>query len=889
MPGIAHGAQDRPPGTVTWTPNKDEQADLDAIDTKLQRMRDHITVDPYVITIPQDVEPRYHHHYESQAKQWLYSTPFEDGEHEATQYLTFHYHEPGKEMYMLHNSRPISESSGSQDKPRPSMRTNISNTGPKKKISFSAYKKGKQNGDAVTPELDAQKSVDAAGKQPAVKGPVERVKAETQETLAAVADENEEEQKMQRERSPEHGDLKRKRMEQSEAGRPESRAQHGEAEPSLKKLKVEAQSVETDTPRHQKSTTARSQNKLLNGTRMGESELPPRLSPPRLSPGLPDKLSPLHTAHTTTVLGASAGPADAREQLPARLSLSFPDNITKALEAYNNIRPSSKTSSSNLPTPSTIVKDKNGKLTPLKKTEGITKHKSPIPRNGFRASPSSPAVRSELEAKAAAVASTQRAEIFEHSQDDEIAVAKVPKAKGANKADVEASALVKIAQMPEDLEKSASLVIRLKYGRHRKENVLRILKMRSKPDKSMLLSPSTSEEPKVSTKSIEKPDEERKDESAKLKGVAQKVGPVKKDKKEVAGETPARKPEKTVPKQSGKRPIKLAENPTSPPKRKSDDDRQGPSAKRRKFEAADAHKEPSTPGPREMDSPIVPKSGQLNTPGTRRDFLSHSMKRELSQDSNSTHTPPAAANTPIVNGSTSTSGITRPPSSQPSSKSHRLNAFELEQKRLEDLGRQLKHSATAHLNHSQTGLDQKLAAVKAVESLLCYLLAFACVDEGNACADPKRPPMYRVWCSLNAFYAFVKHTTSAFTPLSGLVCALGIVINARILEISTLVSDPPKQEVLVDTALLLTRAVAGLEEKLDLDTLQETFPRSWKGRTKKIPPNDDKLDPAKLLSGPYKLPIGVATTPVRAARAGHAMLREWMAKEKIDYTLKLKL
>ena len=877
MPGIAHEAQDKPPTTATWMPNKDEQADLDAIDTKLQRMRDHITADPYVMTIPQDVEPRYHHHYEAQAKQWLYSTPFEEGEHEATQYLTFHYHESGKEMYMLHSSRPIREPSRNQDKPRLSTGTSTPNPGPKKKISFSAYKKGKQNGEAATPERDPLKSADAPAKQPAVKGPIERVKAETQEMLAAVAEESEEEQKVQKEKSPEHGDLKRKRPERSAVG------MAGLSEPSLKKQKMESKVVKDDTARHQKDTAALSQSKMPNGHVLAESDLPPRLSPsmpPRFSPELPDKLSPLHNAHASM-----DGSIELPEKLPPRLSPALPENIIKALEARNSLRPSSQ--ASNPPTPSTIFKDKNGKLTPMKKAEGITKHKSPAPRNGFRTSSSSPAVRSEVESKAAAT-SAPRVETPEHSQDDEIVVAKAPKAKNVEKSDLPGTPVsIKKVKKAEDLDKP-TLVVRLKYGRSRRENVLRILKMRSKPHKSMLLSTSTSDEPRASTKVVDKRDEERKDDSAKLKGVAQKVGPVKKDKREAVGETIAGKPEKTVPRQSEKRPVKPPENPTSPPKRKPEDDRQGPSTKRRKFEASDAHKEPSTPAPREMDSPMVPKSGQQSTPGTRSNFLSQAMKRELSQDSSVTQTPPAAANTPSVNGNVQTNGITRPPSSQPSSKTPKQNAFEVEQKRFEDLGRSLKHSATAHLNHvPQTGLDQKLAAIKAAESLLCYLLAFACADEANAHADPKRAPVYRNWCSLNGFYQFVKHTSAAFSPISGLVCALGVVFHARVLEISTIVSDPPKQETLIDTALLLRKAVTGLEDKLDIDTLQEVFPRTWKERTKKLP-LEDKLEPNKL-AGPYKLPIGYATSPVRAARAGHAMLREWMDREKIDYQLKLKL
>ncbi|KAF2216282.1 hypothetical protein CERZMDRAFT_93577 [Cercospora zeae-maydis SCOH1-5] len=846
-----------------WTPNREEQADLDAIDVELQRIREHITIDPYVMTIPQDVEPRYHHHYEAQAKQWLYSTPFSEGEHEATQYLTFHYHEPGKGMYMLHNSRPIGEPSanGHRDKPRPGTGANTPNGGVKKTISFSAYKKGKQTGDTSTPERGTATSEDAPAKPPAVKGPVERVKAETQEMLAAVAEETEDIQKMQKEKSPGQGDLKRKRDQRDEASGQAEKKPEGEQAPRNKKQKVEALPRAGAGSQDSQPPKVPTENKLVNGDKHeAESGLPPRLSPgmpPRLSPGLPAKLSPLHSNSTAapSITQIQSDTVKVPEKLPSRLSPSIPENIAEALKA----RLSSK-----IAPLSTIRKDKESKLTPLKKSDGITKHKSPVPRVGHRASSLSPPAPSDGDVKVATADSRPRDKSPALSQDDEIVVAKGPKAKGSEKV--------------ETVEKPR-LIVRLKFRRARRDDIHRILKMRSKPDKSMLApTPSTAELAAVTKAADQRPDD-RNEEAAKVKGVAQKVGPAKKKERVPVEEAPEKQPEKTAPKQSEKRPAS--------PKRKADDEKQASAAKRKKLEPSEARKEPSTPAQRDMDSPAAPRSGQHNTPGTRKDLLSQTMRREQSQDSNVTQTPPATSSTPSVAGTLQTNGLSRPPSSQPSSKTPRQNAFEVERKRLETLGRELKHAATAHLTHSQTSVDQKLAAVKSVESFLCYLLAFTCADEAAAAADPRQVPPYRLWRSLNGLYAFVKRTTDAYLPLSGLTHSLGVVFNAHILGITAVVADPPSQQTLVDVALLLQRAVAGADEKLDIDALQDYFPRCWKDRTKKMPAND-KLDPAKL-GGQYKLPLGPAATPVRAARAGHAMLREWMDREKIGYSLKLKL
>ncbi|KAF7195638.1 hypothetical protein HII31_02956 [Pseudocercospora fuligena] len=882
----ADEAQERPPAAAThaqkpaqtpattWKPNKDEQADLDAIDVALVRMRDHIPPDPYIMTIPQEDDIKYRHHYQAQALQWTYSAPFDfRTEHESIQYLTFHYYEPGKEMFLLHNSRPTWEShatnGGTSGKTRPGTGANTPNGAPKKKISLDAYKK-KLNGGTATPENDVAKNGDAPAKQPAVKGPIERVKAETQEMLAAVAEESEDEQKMKKEKSPEQGDLKRKRDDNGGRNAQEKQEDVRETEPAAKKVKMESVKVEkkeADARGARKpERDAGSKSKVAGGSKAEDQSLPPRLSPglpPRLSPGpiphgekspkpiafeeddeerLPPRLSPAKS-RTEKLSKQNEPQADEEDRLPPRLSPTLPDNIARTIEARAHFRSASQ--SSDHSAPNSASKEKNSKLTPIRKSEsGITKHKSPAPRNGFRANSSSPAVRPQ----ATSVVGGKSPEL---SQEDEIAVGKTLK-----------------AQRVERPEKP-SLLVKLKYKRARREDIARILKMRPKPAKSMF-QVEAPEEPKRNG--------ERKDEPpAKTKGVAQKVGPVKKKKKPAVEE---KQPAKQVEKPSEK----AEKRPAAEKRPLPDDDKPESAAKRKKSDESDKRKEPSTPAPRDMDSPLAQKHV---TPSTRKDFLSAAMKREQSQDSNATHTPPALTSTPSIGTNSQPNGVSRPPSSQPSNKTPKQQAWEIEQKKLEVLGRELKHAASAHINASQSDHDQKMAAVKAVESFICYLLAFTCADEAAAAADPRQSPSYRNWKSLTGFYGFVKRHTEPFSPLYGLVNSLGVVFGSRILEIGTQLQEGPSQTTLLETQVLLQRSAAAAEEKLDIDMLQEVFPKSWKGRTKKLAAHE-KLDPPKL-GGQYKLPLGVATTPVRAARAGYAMLGEWMDREGIQYSMKLKL
>ncbi|KAF2165196.1 hypothetical protein M409DRAFT_24580 [Zasmidium cellare ATCC 36951] len=874
-----------------WTPSKEDQDDLDAIDAAIARMRRITTQDPYRLTIPQH-EQRYRHFSAAQAELWLTNAPFQRGEHETTQYLTYHFHEPGKDTYVLESSWHEEEPkvNGNGLKPRPAPGATTPNGAPKKKLTLDAYRKQK-SGAVGTPERDAAKGGDAPAKQPAVKGPIERVKVENEEILAAV--ESEAEVPAEKDTQSQKNELKRKRQDET-ATEPE-KGSDAIVEPPPKKTKpLQKDERANGLTKGSAGQDTQKTDKSSKEDQCEESGMPPRLSPgmpPKLSPPLPTKLSPLHKAQDTKS-PSRGGAQDSQDApaLPSRLSPTLPDNIEKTLQARTHPSASKAPETS---APNSTSKDKDHRLTPIKNAaDEITKRKSPAPRNGFRANSSSPAVRSDAEDRTRPKNAIIRAKTPERKRESEV------EKNEATKPLVSAK---------------TSLVASLKYKKARKGDILRILKMPPRPDKSMSQPPDTraSEEAKPAAKTTERRNGERKD-TGPVKGVAQKIGPVKKDKKpqpqpaekKREDEKPEKQPEKREEKHKKKQPEKQPEKqlekpPDKQPEKQSekrslpDDERTSSPTKRRKAESSENRKEPSTPAQREVGSPLTLKSGLQATPSARKELLSHAMRREQSQDSSSTHaTPPGQDSTPSIVGS-QPNGIPKAPSSQPSNKTPKQQVWETEQKRLETLGRELKHAASAYLNASQSDTssssnDQKLAAVKSIESFLCYLLAFSCLDEVNLAADPKQSPSYTTWRSLHGFYGFVKRNTEPFPSLCGLSCSLGVVYTARILEIAAhFPNDGPSRASLLETHATLQKAANEAERKLDIDALQDAFPKSWSQRSKKLPANE-KLDSTKL-GGGFKLPIGLATTPVRAARAGHAMLQEWLERERIDYTLKLKL
>jgi hypothetical protein len=318
---------------------------------------------------------------------------------------------------------------------------------------------------------------------------------------------------------------------------------------------------------------------------------------------------------------------------------------------------------------------------------------------------------------------------------------------------------------------------------------------------------------------------------------------------------------------------------------------QQPPSKKNAPAALDLKKTPNTPVPPPAPSPAVStkQKSHMVTPVTRKDLLHP--RREVSTDGQ-VETPPALSSTPTERKrSSQPNGTTvKPPSSNPpSTEAAASQAWETEQKRLERLGRELKHGASDLLSNKPNARARRTAAAKSLESLFCYLLAFTCSDRAALVANQNIP--IRFWRSLTPFCSFVGRTTEDFAALNGLASSLAVVIHARILEIATeFPSEGPSRDSLLEVNGALRKAALNADENMDMDTVMTNFPKTWAGRSKSSLPassQSESGEPKKLLQGAYRLPLGVHTDPLQAARAGMALLKEWIAKEGLDYDFKL--
>ncbi|KAJ9641836.1 hypothetical protein H2199_005049 [Coniosporium tulheliwenetii] len=117
--------------------------ELRQLDAAVNRIRKQIPETPYIVTVP-CAEPRYHHPSRERAESWCKDTPFTPDE-ERLQYMSFMYREPGTDCFVLRT-----EMDEERDRRRfyginSGTNTPMQSTGPKKKISFGAYKNRKAN------------------------------------------------------------------------------------------------------------------------------------------------------------------------------------------------------------------------------------------------------------------------------------------------------------------------------------------------------------------------------------------------------------------------------------------------------------------------------------------------------------------------------------------------------------------------------------------------------------------------------------------------------------------------------------------------------------------------------------------------------------------------
>ncbi len=337
-----------------------------------------------------------------------------------------------------------------------------------------------------------------------------------------------------------------------------------------------------------------------------------------------------------------------------------------------------------------------------------------------------------------------------------------------------------------------------------------------------------------------------------------------------------------------------------------------PPSKRQRPSAADYSK-PRTPKNSALGSPGIPQhqnnhKSQLSTPKT--DGKSTAMDRIRSSEGDvKTLMGSMRSNTPVALGSTeqsngregrSSSNASGSSITDPITKDEEAAVFKAEFTKYADLAKSLKREADTlaklpdgRINTDSTIRRQGLA--KAIETALCYILAFTIKDEPSR--NKKIPADRTVWVSLLPYFKFLK-TMSRGTEspqLQGFLYQLEAVCRDTIHQ-----SDLERQERegLTDEALTKAMAENGRLARqawmeggrlLAHDDFRQNFPETWVQRSKVPVEKVEKLLPERYGEGGYYLPLSNTSSNIEAVRVGWLFLEEWCKKEGVKWDGKIGL
>ena len=375
---------------------------------------------------------------------------------------------------------------------------------------------------------------------------------------------------------------------------------------------------------------------------------------------------------------------------------------------------------------------------------------------------------------------------------------------------------------------------------------------------------------------------------------------------------------------------------------RKDDEKSGsaPQSKRQKQPSGlDLAKKPSTPIPPAFKSPVISHHGSANklrpsTPSS--DSRPASSSRRLDAAEGDVKTPQGSARdvTPLAPGSvekitraersaSNTSSLTS--SNSTSSETDKL--WRAEQNKYYNLGRSLKHETDALFKSFDTTNDpqtEKKAMATAVETVLCFMLAYTINDEQGRSA--RRLADVKAWETIFGWMHNVKRKTFGQTLLHGLCLQLEAVVRTiiRSSDLERLDSLPlptnipaevklptpdtngdstardlpsksaPQQQdkyeeylkfkaKVVDNHRLAQQLWITGSFELSIEDLQSAFPHSWAKKARApLAHSREKLTPTSL-NGDFYLPMSGVTTGIEAVRAGWSLLGEWCRKEKVEW------
>lgn len=851
------------------TPNNDAPPDANQdredcelkkqLDASVDRMRNHISDEPYILTIPQD-EPKYHHYSRTSADAWLNHTPFQPTENYQVQYQTYFYQEPYSDLFQRvryshfdHGPQP-KRVTAATDPSMASANTPTSGAKKKKKISLADYKNNLKQGKSAlsTPVPNTHSSLSQDLDKPAV-------------SCANVEEEEE--------------GISKVRVQSD--GNPVSRESLSTSAPANqpRKPKLEdPQPYQHNSPvppkrlRRSISPQPNAPSSTPGQKSQGKSGSAPAHRLPR------GRLSPLHPLF-----------------LPGRLSPTLPDQIVEALKEAHHGRSSSDSSTASTTRPKPTAANRPG-----------SKHDSVL-SNGVDAANEEAALATKAHSANQASKKPPPSRVDSSIPRDDSRPGIVPQTH-----DTEARKTVS----EKGQSHGESLMVVLKIPKKDRQNFRRLVQFhpRASKDNKKADSPTTDPPGKPHQRSepaakhaIKSASDKRpvEDPNEPVKGVARKISVSSRASEKHHAAVTAPPTEAMV---ASKRP------------RGPEDDSLQPSSKRKKVpEGLKVNKDPKTPLPSEFRSPALPSSALKSQQATPTGMVRKEMrgpstlKRVESTESFATSTPTMNDRTPASksNMSQSSHANTRPSPSSTSIKTAESQAWWTEKIRLAGLAKELKDTAATHLNQATTEGQStqkgrraaERAALAALESFLAFILSFYCFDRHYASRNPPQSPDPQNWISFHGFWRYVKARSQPFPHLAALTASLAVVYNGMIMRRLATNGGSGKQhdpKILMEATSIAIKAAEEAATILPLSVVQKEYPMTWRRGMSHV--GDDKSNALTTRPGQYDgyfpLTIGIQTDPVEAVRFGHAMLGEWCSRKSsssggggadVDYSLKLKL
>ncbi|KAL8789646.1 MAG: hypothetical protein Q9213_001082 [Squamulea squamosa] len=322
---------------------------------------------------------------------------------------------------------------------------------------------------------------------------------------------------------------------------------------------------------------------------------------------------------------------------------------------------------------------------------------------------------------------------------------------------------------------------------------------------------------------------------------------------------------------------------------------------------------PQTPVVSAIRSPSIPQrisahKSQFSTP--KADRKSTAMDRIKSSEGD-VNTPPGSmrSNTPVASSSRershnregrSSSNVSAASIAGPAKKDEEASVYKAEFTKYADLALSLKREADslAKLPDGQINTDSTLrrqGLAKAIETALCYMLAFTIKDEPSRMK--KVPGDRAAWASLLPYFKFLNNITrdTESSQLQGLLYQLEGVCRQTILESDYErlerdgLSDDTLPKQLAENSRLARQAWIYGTQLLTHDEFRQNFPETWAQRSKVLGENLGKLPPKCYGEGSYFLPLSATSTNIEAVRAGWSFLEEWCKKEGVKWDGKIGL